>query len=322
MLVRWRVVRGLLLAAFAAAASGCAGFVANQAAGALSGTGTIFAADDDPDFIADAAPFGLKTMEAVLEQTPEHQDLLLSLASGYTQYGYAFLASEADRVREEDFEEADRLDQRAAKMYSRAFYYGFRGLTVRHDRFEERLRETPEELFESLDAEKDVPLLYWTAAAWALSIAASELEPDAIADFPLMERLARWALALDEDFDDGAVHTLMISVESSRPGGDLEAAEGHFKRALALDGGRRAGTYLAMAENVSVTRQDVVGFHRLLDAALAIDPDDHPDDRLANIIMQRRAAHLKANEQELFLVTLEEALSAKTSSASGVESQP
>ena len=285
--------------------SGCAGLATNVAANALSGTGTVFASDDDPELIAQAAPFGLKTMEAVLAQTPKHQGLLLSLASGYTQYGYAFLEESADVIAEEDYEAAEALKARAKKHYTRARQYGLRGLEARHDNFEHRLRNDPNELHEALRT-KDVPFLYWTAAAWALSITASNLDPEAIADFPLVEAMTRWALELDEDWDDGALHTLMVSLEASRPGGSLDVAEKHFERALSLDGGRRVGTYVSMAENVCVSRQDLGRFRELIEAALNVDISKYPEDRLANVIMNRRAARLRAREEDLFLEGFED----------------
>lgn len=288
------------------ASTGCGGLVANSAADALSGTGSAFATDEDPELIAEAAPFGLKTMEAVHEQTPGHQKLLLSLVSGFTQYGFAFVAERAHELQEDDYEASRKLKDRAVKLYKRALRYGLKGLDTRHDKFSERLRSQPEKLFKDLDKKDDVPFLYWTAAAWGLSIAASDFSPEEIADFPLAERLARWALALDEDWDDGSVHALMITLEAGRPGGDIEAAERHFERAQALDGGRRAGTYVSMAESVCVKEQDVRRFHKLLDQALSIDVDAYPQDRLVNIIMQRRARRLLAREEDLFLETLEE----------------
>ena len=286
--------------------AGCAGIATNAAANALSGTGTVFASDDDPEFVAAAVPFGLKTMEAVLEETPEHKGLLLALTSGYVQYGYAFVAEDADRIRSDDYERAEYLEERALGLYKRALGYGQRALEVQHKGFLRRLREAPDQLFDELDADRDTPVLYWTAAAWALSIAASDMAPDAIADFPLVEQLARWALALDEDWNHGAIHTLMLSIEAGKPGGNLAAAESHFKRAVELEEGRRAGTFVSMAENVAVPRQDVVLFHELLDQALAVELDEYPEERLANVVMQRRAARLKQREEDYFLETLDE----------------
>ena len=92
----------------------------NKLADSLSATGTVFAADDDPELVRDAAPFSLKLMETVLQSTPDHDGLLLSLASGFTQYGYAFVQQQAERVELEDFDRAEELKTRAAKLYRRA----------------------------------------------------------------------------------------------------------------------------------------------------------------------------------------------------------
>lgn len=301
----------LLMFALLGVSTGCSGLITNAAADALSGTGSSFSSDDDPEFIAQATPFGLKTMDAVLAETPEHRGLLLALTSGYTQYGYAFLAEDADRREDDDYSGAQELKVRARKMYARAMGYGRRLLELRSPGFFDRLSSDPEALFAELGPD-DVSALYWMAAAWALEIAASELDPDVIADLPLVERMARGTLKLDEDWDDGALHLLLLSIEAAKPGGDLEAAEKHFERALELDGGRRAGTYVSMASSVCVPRQDVVRFHELLEQALAVDEDAHPDDRLVNVIMKRRAQRLLSREEDLFVVTLEEARSSTT----------
>src|SRR5512133_759697 len=73
--------------------SGCKSIAVGFAADALSGGGGggAMAQDDDPELVRDAVPFALKTMEQLLEQAPHHEGLLLSLASGFTQYGYAFV---------------------------------------------------------------------------------------------------------------------------------------------------------------------------------------------------------------------------------------
>src|SRR2546427_12543180 len=67
-------------------------------ADALSGTGSGFASDDDPELVREAVPFALKTMESLLPEQPEHVGLLTALASGFTQYGYAFVQQDADRA--------------------------------------------------------------------------------------------------------------------------------------------------------------------------------------------------------------------------------
>lgn len=299
--------------------SGCSGLATNAIADALSGTGTTFSGDNDPEFVEDAVPFGLKTMEAVLEETPEHQGLLLSLASGYTQYAAAFLAQEADFIDEDEPDEADHLDARARNLYLRARTYGFRALEARHEGFREALKSSPEALRAELSAE-DVPYLYWTAAPWALYIASGKLGPESIAELEPVTRLGTWMLELDPDWGEGAVQAFWMQLEFSRPGGSMDQVETYYRRAVELGGGLRAGPHVGLAETVCKQQQDVIRFHELLDRALAIDVDALPESRLENVVMQRRAKWLKSREEELFLIPLEEALEARTSTT--VEGQP
>ena len=149
-------------------------------------------------------------------------------------------------------------------------------------------------------------MLYWTAAAWAAAISLSRDNPDAVADLRLVEALIDRALALDEQFDDGAIHGFLISYELARQGatGDPAArARTHFDRVVALTHGRLASPYVSLAEGVSVSRQDRAEFEALLHQALAIDPDARPEWRLANLILQRRARWLLSREDQLFLPT-------------------
>jgi tetratricopeptide (TPR) repeat protein len=96
----------------------------------------------------------------------------------------------------------------------------------------------------------------------------------------------------------------MINYEMGRPGagGDPAArARQHFERALALSKGRDASPFVSLAEAVTIQKQNAKEFESLLNQALTIDPDAHPDTRLANLVMQRRARWLLSRESELFL---------------------
>jgi len=290
----------MLLLALAAASSGCAGIATGVLADALSASGGGYGRDDDPELVAAAAPFGLKTMESVLEREPEHRGLLLALASGFAQYAYAFVDLPADEIEDQDLDRALAQRARARRLYLRARRYAIRGLEVEHPGLEAALRVEPKAALVSVERE-DLPLLYWAAASWGLAIGASKNEPAVFADLPLVVALAERALELDEAFNGGALHELSVTLESSRPGGDPEKAKRHFERAKELSGGRRIGTYLGYAESVLVKKQDSREFHRLLDLALAIDLEAHPEDRLVNEIMLRKARRLKASSGDLFL---------------------
>jgi predicted anti-sigma-YlaC factor YlaD len=193
---------------------------------------------------------------------------------------------------------------RARRLYLRAQGYGLLGLEVKHPGFGKALLANPKATVR-MAVKSDVPLLYWTAAAWASAISLSKDNPELVGQIPAMAALMDRALELDEDYGHGAIHTFMIAYEMSRSGGAGDPAvraRKHFERALALSGGTDASPLVALAEAVTVQKQDVKEFESLLNRALAINPDTHPDTRLLNTVMQRRARWLLSRQSELFLV--------------------
>ena len=296
---------GSLLLAWLAG-SGCSirHYAATKAADALARSGTSFSSDDDPELIKAAAPFSLKLIESFLAEEPGHSGLLTAAASGFTQYGYAFVQQEADETEARDLEAAEALRARARHLYSRAQRYGLRGLEVKHPGFGKRLLANPKATVREA-TKADVPLLYWTAAAWASGITLSKDNPEMVGQIPAVEALIERALALDESYGGGSIHTFMISYEMSKPGaaGDSVArARAHFERSLSLSKGLDASPLVAFAEAVCIQKQDVHQFESLLNQASAINPDANPDIRLLNLVMQRRARWLLSRESELFLI--------------------
>jgi len=196
------------------------------------------------------------------------------------------------------------MRDRARKLYLRARNYGLRGLDVRHRNFKQQLYTDAATAVERT-RERDLPLLYWTAASWAAAISLSKDQPDMIAELPTVEVLIDRALVLDEAYGEGAIHGFLIAFEMSRPEGEGDATErarNHFERAVELSGGLQAGPYVTLAESVAVQEQNVAEFRSLLDQALAIDVDARPEWRLQNLMMQRRARWLLARTEDLFLL--------------------
>jgi predicted anti-sigma-YlaC factor YlaD len=75
-------------------------------------------------------------------------------------------------------------------------------------------------------------------------------------------------------------------------GGSEDRARAHFTRAVALQDGLSPGPYVALANGISVSRQDRAEFERLMTQALAIDPEKDPSNRLVITLVQRRARAL------------------------------
>ncbi len=283
--------------------------VVGAVAGAVSsgsGTSITYSSDDDPELVRAAVPFGLKTMEGLLAEQPDHLGLLTSLAGGFTQFAYAFVQTDAEKAELEGrATEARPLRERGRQLFLRARDYGLRGLDVRHQGLAERLRAMKELRGALAVAEKeDVPLLYWTAAAWALAISNGKGRMDLVAQLPAPEALMGRALELDEAWDEGAIHDFYVSFDATRSepqGGGPKRAKAHLARSLELSKGKRLGPLVAYAEGVLVQVQDRAEFARILQQVVSADAEDVPRYRLANVLAQRRARDLLAHADDLFL---------------------
>ena len=263
----------------------------------------VFVQDNDPELIRDAFPFALKTYESLLASDPKNRDLCLATANGFVKYASAFVHAEAERLEKVDFQRAQYLQQRATRLYLRGRNYALAGLTLDYPDFEQRLREDLQQVLHAL-SRKDVPLLFWAAAGWAGAISTDVNNMSLVAELPIAEAMMRRALALDEGFEDGAIHEFFITYEgtlSEAMGGSAEHALEHFDRVVSLTSGEKASPYVSLASSVAVRKQDYKMFKDLLHKALAIDPDAVPEWRLANILAQEKAQWLLDYSAELFL---------------------
>jgi len=305
--MRDRLTRPLAAACLCVLALGLSGcsikmMAINKLGDALSEGTSSFATDDDPELIAGAVPFALKTIESLIEQSPKHRGLLTAAASGFTQYAYAFVQMEADYVEAQDFDRASAQRVRAKKLFLRARDYGLRSFEVEFPGFRERLKADPDAAL-AKTAKKHVPQLYYTAAAWGAAFAIDKADSSLSVDQIYIEKLMQRALALDEAWELGSLHDFFITWEGGRSsvGGSLEKAKQHFDRAVALSDGRRASPYVTWAEVISVGAQNKKQFQEMLNQALAIDVNKAPAQRLANLIGQKRAKWLLSRTDELFV---------------------
>lgn len=271
-------------------------------ANSLTSGPDVFGTDDDPELIRDALPFGLKTMESLLATLPEHEGLLVTLCKGYTQYAYAYVQSESDLIVNSDYARSTFLRERAFKLYVRARGYGLRALALRHKGIADSLSLSPERAATTLTA-RDLAPLYWTAAAWGSAIAAGKDRPEMLADLPAIRALVNRGLQLDERYEAGAFHEAAIVLDALPPamGGSPESARRHFARSLEISKDSRPSPYVTLALSVSVLQQDRAEFRRLLERSLTFDPDQDPPQRLATIVLQRKARALLERQDEFFL---------------------
>lgn len=260
-----------------------------------------YTSDEDPDLIREALPFGLKTLEGLAETLPTHRPLLRSLASGFTSYAVGFLVPEIRPLEDVDLERSRALRVRSRQMLLRARDYALRSLEVEYPGFRAAVYTDPQGQAARVQR-PDLPDLYWAAAAWGSAVSQGKDQMDLVAELPIVEALIRRAMVLDETWEQGSLHEFLIVFESrgEASGGSYERARQHFDRAMALSKGRKVGPLVSLAENVSVYTGNRKEFDELLSKALEFDVNSAPENRLVNILGQRRARQLQAMADQLF----------------------
>lgn len=301
MSVRVRLATVSAVAVLALAGCSVKTFAVNRLGDTLSAPGpSVYTTDDDPELIRAALPFSLKTVESLLQTSPRHPGLLLTACSGFTSYANAFVQLDAEAIEATDYAESERLKERARRLYLRGRDYCLRRVELKRPGLGAALAEDPATALG--DVEYDVEEIYWLGASWGSAIAVGVDQPDLVADFPVVRTLMEKALELDEAYSEGAIHEVFITLDGMSPsmGGDPARARKHFERAVELSKGNSASAYVTMAISVAQPAQDKVEFVTLLDRALAVNPNDTPETRLAVIIAQRRARILQSRVDELF----------------------
>ena len=254
------------------------------------------AVDDDLVLAREASAFYLKLSESLLRQTPGNLKLAEAVAGGFTRYAYAFVATEAERIEGKDAKAAQKLRERAARLYLRAHRHAMAALEQQSPGFFKALAAPESALWPRL-ADEQVGVAYWAAASWGGFISMSKDDPDAVADLPLAVRLAKLAWDRQPEHGEGSLASLMGSFESARPGGTREQAAAYFDRAIAAGAGKNAGPYVAKAESMALAASDRPAFEALLHQALAVSKARRD---LENEVMRERALWLLESVDDLF----------------------
>lgn len=257
------------------------------------------AGEDDLELVREASAYHLKLSEAVLRHDPGHTGLATAVTAGFTQYAYAFVAFDADRIEAVDVRAAQKLRERAARLYRRAHSHAMTALEKQHPGFAAALAEPDPTKWPKIDRSQ-VELAYWTAASWGGLISLGKDNPDTVADLPLAVRLATLAWEVDPGFGIGALSSLMGSFESSRPGGSTKRALAYFEQGISLSAGKSVGALVAKAEGYALPAGDRAMFSELLEQALTIRNEPGSPLSLSNEVMRRRATWLLERTDELF----------------------
>lgn len=277
-------------------------FLINRLGYSMGSATDVYLTENDPQLVREAFPFNLKTMEMLVAQAPDNSQLLTATAAAFALYSYGFILEDAERTAAEDISAGREIYLRALNLFQRSYNYGLRALEAEHQGFIDQFDTDPRGALSQL-IEDDIEAIYWTAASLAGMISASQGNPAYLIHLPKVGYLFNQAFSLNPQWNDGALHLALMKYELSRPDARSDAVEvavGHYQAALDLSGGRDCSVYLAYAETISIQTQNRQEFINLLETAMAVDVDRHPQNRLSNLLAQDRARWLLGRIDELF----------------------
>jgi predicted anti-sigma-YlaC factor YlaD len=253
-------------------------------------------AEDDLLLARDASAFYLKLSESVLRQSPDNLKLAEAVAGGFTQYAYAFVSFDADRLEKTDIKAAQKLRERAARLYLRAHRHAMAALEQHKPGFANALSSSEPANWPRLNND-EIGVAYWAAASWGGYISLSKDDPNIVADLPLAIRLAHLAWEKTPSYGDGALASLMGSFETARPGGSRQQAEAYFDQSIATSAGKNAGPFVAKAESIALPAGERTAFEALLRQAIVASVSRRD---LQNEVMHERAQWLLETADDLF----------------------
>jgi hypothetical protein len=269
---------------------------------ALASGGSVYEADADAVLVGDALPFSLKLLDSLIAESPRHRGLLVAGSRAYLLYAYGYVGFAADRIARQDVDHAKPLRDRARELALRAHGYALRGLELGHAGLAAGVAADADAALRAVTDARDVDLLFAAAASLAVAIGNAKADAALLARLPEVDALLARALALDEAWNDGALHELAVSWQAARPGmSDRRAIDAHYQRALVLSRGTRAVLFVAYAEAVAVRDQDRRKFDSLVARALAVDAEARPQERLLDALAKARARWLAGLAEHLFV---------------------
>jgi hypothetical protein len=267
--------------------SGCSIFIDRATDRAADNLSAAILNHDDPETVRDGAPAYLLLMDSLAEGTPD-ADTLAAASSLYAAYA-ALFATEPER---------------AARLSARSRGYADRALCVHAERTCGLGQDDFDTLVGRLEATRtsDLPVLYAYGVAWLVYIRAHSEDWTALADLPKTEALLERIVALDDTYENGNPHLFLGVLKTLRPpalGGEPDAAQAHFERAIEISGGRDLGMKVEYARSYARLVYDRELHDRLLNEALAADPRA-PRLTLTNTLAQRDARMLLESADDYF----------------------
>jgi len=259
---------------------------------------TAYYLDNFPDYANDV--FYHKVIKAENNLDGINETLYLNAAKLRTQYTFAFIIEEADRLIENDYDSGKKMYLKALKSFELAIINGEKAIQLRYPELRNKMDWATEDISFTKD---DVPYLFWLGAAYGGAISSSRGKAKWVIQLPLVGYLLEEALEVYPSWNYGAIHSALISYTMARTDlmdNKIENAKLHYKQAMLFSSNQDAGAKVSFAENVLVSIQEKDKFKILLNEVIIMDLEKNKELSLGNLIARERAIWLLSKTDELF----------------------
>jgi len=264
-------------------AAGCS-IIGKRAADTLS---TVVLDQSDPELVASGLPAYLLFVDGLIAQHPDNVNLLSAGAQMFALYGSRFAIGE----------QAVTLTAKARRYGERAICLSYKPACswngIEYDKLVHELAGV---------SGKQIGSLYSYAVGWLSNLQATSEDWGSVADLPWVEAVLERALALDETYEQGAIHGYLGILGSLRPpalGGKPDEARAHFERAIELSGGKDLSIKVEYARRYARLVFDQELHDRLLTDVLNSPIEAHKY-TLFNVLAKKEAEGLLATSKEYF----------------------
>ena len=266
----------------------CATVVATAGGGIAENLNLAIMNQDDPELVRDGAPAYLLMLDSFVEGSPDSVAALSAAAELYSAYGVVFVD--------------DPL--RARKLTTRGRSYGRRALCSAKESVCGMWNETYEGFGLRLQevGEKEIEALFTFGLSWIAYIQAHSDDFLALAKLPYAQLVLRRVQEIDPRYEEANIEHYLGVLDTIRPpalGGNFDAGQTHYERAISLSGGRDLSVKVSYARYYARTLYERDLHDRLLEEVLAADPVQ-PGYTLFNTLAQEEAQELLDSADDYF----------------------
>jgi hypothetical protein len=283
------MLRQLSLICLVLSLTACPGRAMNAAAKSVAeGLNRAIVNQNDIVTVRDGLPTYLLVVDGLIESNPENVDLLMAGARLYSLYASSFVP---DPVR-------------AKRLATRGHQYGQRLLCMELDDLCDEMAESFDAFKAELAAvgDKQIPVLYTAAGAWASQIQTHSDDWNAIAELPKVQAMMEHVVRLNEQHDHGNAHLYLGVLATQLPpdlGGRPENGRQHFERAIALSEGQNLIAKVLYARHYARLVFDRELHDRLLGEVMSA-PAEVDGLTLSNMLAKQEAERLLATADDYF----------------------